>query len=197
LGLPNASTQTADYTRPERIATAALRLVTRASLEILMRARGGSIFVDEAWTFLSHPQSLAVLDRLGREGRSQRVLPIFATQKLADITSKDLDSYISRVVVLQMETRKEAEAALTLCGVDDSEENLSFLRTAGSVAPSEDDEGRPSLAVHRDLYGRHSAMVVGPVPAWCPEIFSTNPEDRDALARKRARMAMAKTASAS
>ena len=190
LGLPDAGTKQSEYNRTQRIATAALRLVTRASLEILMRAKGGTMIVDEAWTFLSHPQSLAALERLGREGRSQRVLPIFATQKLADITSRDLDSYISRVVVLQMETRKEAIAALTLCGVEASEENLAFLRTAGSVKPSEDSEGRPSMAIHKDLMGRHSAILVGPVPRWCPEVFSTNSKDRDALALKQKRQQM-------
>ena len=190
LGLPDAGTKQSEYNRTQRIATAALRLVTRASLEILMRAKGGTMIVDEAWTFLSHPQSLAALERLGREGRSQRVLPIFATQKLADITSRDLDSYISRVVVLQMETRKEADAALTLCGVEASEDNLAFLRTAGSVKPSEDSQGRPSMAIHKDLRGRHSAILVGPVPGWCPEVFSTNSKDRDALALKQKRRNM-------
>jgi hypothetical protein len=194
LGLPDPGTPPADYSRPERIATAALRLVTRASLEILMRARGGTLIVDEAWVFLDHPQSLAALERSGRQGRSQRVLVILATQKLADVTSKNLDSHVSRVVVLQIETRREAEAALRLCGVEATEENLAFVRTAGSVKPTEDDPGRPSLAIHLDLYGRHSAMAVTPVPAWCPELFSTNPEDRDKLARKRAQTEMAETA---
>ncbi|MGH9068050.1 MAG: ATP-binding protein, partial [Acidimicrobiales bacterium] len=91
LDLPESSKPENTYERHERVALAAMRLVTRMSMELLMLPdddgihRGGVMALDEAWTFLSHAESIAFLQRLGREARSQGVFPILATHRIADL----------------------------------------------------------------------------------------------------------------
>jgi DNA helicase HerA-like ATPase len=113
LGLPEGKTP-GEYSVSERIALAAVRLVIRASLEILIANRSGVLIVDEAWTFLSQSEGLASLQRISREGRSLNILPVFLTQRIADVVTKDLESYLSRVLVLKLNEKKEAETALGL-----------------------------------------------------------------------------------
>jgi hypothetical protein len=180
LDFPEAGKLTASYSRAERIALAAIRLVIRASLEILMFSEGGVLIVDEAWTFLSHSEGLAALQLIGREGRSRNILPIFATQQVADLVREgiDMESYISRVMVMELRKVEEAEAALTLCGLEPTPERVRWLRQAGPQPGNSERAFRPAMGIHRDLQDRHAAMYVGPVPPGVVEDFTTNPEER-------------------
>ena len=178
LDLPDPAKASASHTRPERISLAAMRLVTRAAMEILMSTNGGLLVVDEAWTFLGSTEGLAALQRLGREGRSLNVLPIFATQRIADAISRDMESYLSRVFCLKMTDQREAIAALTLCGLDPTPARLNWLRDCGPRRADGDIPARPAMALHRDLKGRHSAVLLGPIPESVILALSTNPEDR-------------------
>lgn len=176
--LPDPTKPAATHTRPERIAMASLRLVTRASLEMLSLAGGGVLIVDEAWTFLSSTEGLAALTQLGREGRSLRILPIFATQRVADILNKDMESYISRVFCLKLKDPKDAAAALELCGLEPTPSRISWLANCGPAAPSGLDQGKPAMSLHRDIKDRHSAVMIWPIPETIKLAISTNPVDR-------------------
>lgn len=180
LDFPEKGKSLTTYSRSERISLAAMRLVTRASMEILVASSGGVLVVDEAWTFLSHSEGLAALQQIGREGRSLNLLPIFATQRIADLVSEgiDMESYISRVMVMKLTDEREAIAALKLCGLEPTPARISFLRTASAIRASEGVAGRPAVGLHRDQYGRHAAVFVGPVPPSVHEAFTTNPEER-------------------
>lgn len=180
LDLPEKSVDPSSYKREQRIALAAIRLVARASMEILSRAGGGVFILDEAWTFLSSSEGLGMLQTLGREGRSQNILPVFATQRVADLVREgvDMEGYLSRVFVMKLMEEREAAAALTLCGLEPSEARIAWLRQAGPRRQEGDTPGRPALALHRDLRNRHSAVVVGPVPEAARIAFSTNPEEQ-------------------
>ena len=178
LDLPDAGKPANTHSRPERISLAAMRLVTRASMEILMSTGGGTLVVDEAWTFLSSTEGLSALQRLGREGRSLNVFPIFATQRIADAISRDMESYLSRVFCLKMADQREASAALRLCGLEPTASRLNWLRECGPKRAEGDVAARPAMALHRDLKGRHSAVVLGPIPDEVMKALSTNPEDR-------------------
>ena len=178
IDLPDPSKPASAYTRPELISMAALRIVTRASMEILMSSNGGVLVVDEAWTFLGSAEGLASLQRLGREGRSLNVLPIFATQRIADVISRDMESYLSRVFCLKMTDPREAEAAIKLCGLEPTPNRLAWLRDCGPKRGTSDIPSQPALALHRDLENRHSSIVIGPIPEDILKKFSTNPEDR-------------------
>jgi hypothetical protein len=180
LDLPDSSTPVNAHTRAQRIALAAIRIVTRASLEILARSGGGVFILDEAWTFLSSTDGLATLQQLGREGRSLNILPIFATQRVADLIKEgvNLEGYLSRVFVMKLMEEREARAALTLCGLEPNQQWLQWLKKAGPRRAEGDVPGRAALALHRDLQNRHAAVMIGPVPAAAREAFSTNPEER-------------------
>lgn len=182
LDLPDSGKPATSHTRAERIALAAIRLVTRASLEMLATSNGGVMVVDEAWTFLSQSEGLAALQQIGREGRSLNILPIFATQRVADLIKEgvDMEGYLSRVFVMKLMDEREAKAALHLCGLEATPERIAWLRQAGPRREENGQPARPSLALHRDLKNRHSALMVGPVPEAAREAFTTNPADRAA-----------------
>ncbi len=176
--LPDPAKPATTYTRSERIALASLRLVTRASLEMLSLAGGGVLVVDEAWTFLSSTEGLAALTQLGREGRSLRILPIFATQRIADVLNRDMESYISRVFCLKLKDPKDAAAALELCGLEPTPSRIAWLANCGPTAPSGLDPGKPAMSLHRDIKDRHSAVMIWPIPENIKLAISTNPADR-------------------
>lgn len=180
--LPDPSKPANVHTRPEKIALAAIRLVTRASLEILMLSRGGVLIVDEAWTFLGYSEGLAALTQLGREGRSLNVLPVFATQRVADVVSRDMESYLSRVFCLRLSDERDAKVALELCGLSPTPGRINWLKNCGPR--NSEDGGRPAMALHRDLNDRHSAVMIWPVPEKMRRAISTNPQDRDARERE-------------
>lgn len=185
LDLPDPAKDPANYTRPEKIALAAVRLVTRSSLEILMKSKGGVLIVDEAWTFLGYPEGLASLQQLGREGRSLNILPVFATQRIADVVSRDMEGYLSRVFCLKLAEEREAKAALTLCGLEPTTSRIEWLRDCGPRRASDEFDERPAMAIHRDLKNRHSAVYIAPFPEEVKEMISTNPEDRAKRAEKK------------
>ncbi|GAA2404279.1 hypothetical protein GCM10010191_10000 [Actinomadura vinacea] len=190
LGLPEGKTPS-EYSASERIALAAVRLVIRASLEILIANRSGVLIVDEAWTFLSQAEGLASLQRISREGRSLNILPVFLTQRIADVVTKDLESYLSRVLVLKLNEAREAETALKLCGLAPTPQRLAEIRDFGPLPPEGDKPARWARGIFRDLAGRHAQVVLGPTPPDAAAAYSTNPEDRRQreerrLARERA-----------
>lgn len=177
LDFPEKGKPPSSYTRSERISLAAVRLVTRASMEILVGSGGGVMVVDEAWTFLSSSEGLAALQQIGREGRSLNLLPIFATQRVDDLLRDgiDMEGYMSRVMVMKLTDEREARAALTLCGLEPTQGRINWLRNAGPK------NGRPAMGLHRDLSKRHAAVYIGPVPPDAHVAFTTNPAERKAI----------------
>jgi hypothetical protein len=180
VSLPDPSTPAADYSILEKVSVAVVQLITRASMELLEAAQGGVLVMDEAWMFLQSREGLQAVQRLGRLGRSQNILPIFCTQKVADLLEGDanMESFMSRVFVMKMTDRREATAALKLCGLEATEARLDFLRNAGPKPAKNGQPGRPAMAIHRDLQKRHAAVYVGPFPESLRIAISTNPDDK-------------------
>jgi hypothetical protein len=189
LPLPDGSKDAGHYERDERIALGAMRLVTRASMEILMRSKGGILIVDEAHHYLGSPEGLSSLQRMGREGRSLRLLPIFLTQRVSDVLKADMENYLSRVFVMKLTDETQAAAALKLCGLKSTPERVAFLRNAGPRKGSEGMPGRGALGFFRDIHDRHSVVMVGPVPEDVRLAFSTNPDDKAKRAAVKAAVA--------
>lgn len=180
--------------RDERIAVGAMRLVTRASLEILMRSGGGVMVVDEAHHYLNSAEGLSSLQSLGREGRSLGLLPIFLTQRVSDLVGADMESYMSRVLVMKLNEEEQARAGLKLAGLEATPERIAFLREAGPRAPSDGVPARPSVGFLRDIDDRHAVISIGPgLPEDIRLAFSTNPEDRERRKELLAAMAAADT----
>lgn len=177
-----------NYEPAVRIAVSAIRLVIQSAMERMFTARdsdgrpsGGVLIIDEAHVLMGSSEGLSLIERLGREGRSQQVLPVLATQRVLDVTrgGADLASYLSRVVALQLRDPDEASAALQLLGLEPDQEKVAILASAGPIR-SKDPEGhsRSALAYHSDLHGRKSLITVGPYPDDVVKLFSTNPLDR-------------------
>jgi hypothetical protein len=171
----------------ERIGLAVIRLISRASLELLAGSGGGLFIMDEAWTLLGSQEGQQVIDELVREGRSRKITPIFATQKPSDLLKEgvDLEGFISRVFAMKLTDPAEARAALRICGLDATDGRISWLRDAGPRPEQGDIPGRAALALHRDLDNRHAAILVGPVPPAAYLAWTTNPDEaaaRDAQA---------------
>lgn len=187
LPLPEKSKIASSYSRDERIALATIRLVTRASLEMLAQSKGGVFILDEAWTFLGSADGLSTIEQLGREGRSLNILPIFITQRIADLVKEgvDMESYMSRVLVLKLTDENEARAALKLCRLEATQDRINWLRSAGPRRASEGMDAIPARGLHRDLNDRHAAVMLGPVPPEAHDAFTTNPEERAKLAAQK------------
>ena len=190
IPIPETITNTALLNPDERAAVAAIRLITRAALEQMLRKTadggrsiGGVLIVDEAHTFLSSKEGRNILQTLGRTGRSQGILPIMATQRIADL--EDMTSYTGRALIMKMTDPKEAEASLALCDLESQDSRHDFLRKAGPIHDRDrPEDSRGALALYRDLNDRVSAVLIGPVPEPVRLRFSTNLLDR--AARKRA-----------
>lgn len=178
LPLPERGTSARDYSTEQRVALAAIRLTTRMCLETLVKAGGGAFFLDEAWTFLNSSEGLSTIQQMGREGRSMNILPVFITQRVSDLVREgvDMESYLSRVLVMKLSDKKDAIAALTLCGLEPTESRIAWLKEAG---PRKDGESvTPAQGLLRDLENRHSAVLLGPVPDLASDAFTTNPLER-------------------
>lgn len=179
LPLPTTATSsTRDLELSARSAVAAVRLVCRAALEQMFANKGGTLILDEAHVFLSSKEGREIIKRLGREGRSQRILPVLSTQLIADVTKEDSDmgSYLGRVMVMKMKNEKEVAAALDLCGLEATAKRKEWLADAAPIRGEEGTE-RGALALHKDLNGRLGSLVIGPVPDQIEKLFSTNPLD--------------------
>lgn len=174
--------------REQGIALQAVRLVARAALEILNASDGGIFILDEAWVFLTSAQSLTVLQRLGREGRSRNILPILATQRVDDLLRQGvaLEGVLSRVFVLKLNEAADAAAALKLCGLEPTPARIAWIKNIGPRRATDTTPARGAIALHRDLANRHAAVLIGPVPEAARVAFSTNPLDRKERERQAA-----------
>ena len=175
IPLPATAAPTSTYELEMRSSIAAVRLLTRAALEQMFQHGGGVLVLDEAHVFLGSQEGRAIIQRLGREGRSQQILPVLATQRISDVLAEgvDMGSYMGRVLVMKMTDDVEARAALKLCGLEDTDERLNMMRMFGPVRGE-----RGSYAFYRDLQDRCSLVGIGPIPADIAQLFSTNPLDR-------------------
>lgn len=178
LNLPDPNKKPSDYTDGERLALGAQLLITNGGMQA-MRGEGGVIIVDEAHRWLSNSETLNQLQRLGREGRSQQLFTILATQRLGDVDTSTLLSYSPRVTVMRVEEEEEGARSLELLGLDPTPERIRWLREeTKAVRGTAEEPGRAPLALHRDLQGRHAAFMAGPYPEDLMKQFSTNPLDR-------------------
>jgi|LakMenEpi03Aug12_release.lakeMendotaPanAssembly.Ray.scaffolds.fasta_scaffold47850_2 hypothetical protein len=178
LNLPDPHKSPSEYSDGERLALGAQLLITNGGMQAL-RGEGGVIIVDEAHRWLSNSETLNQLQKLGREGRSQSLFTILATQRLGDVDTSTLLSYSPRITVLRVEEEEEAVRSLELLGLEPTGERIRWLREeTKAVRGSGDEPGRAPLGLHRDLLGRHAAFMAGPYPESLMKQFSTNPLDR-------------------
>lgn len=192
LSLPEPGQPARDRNNDQTTAIAVLRLVTRTAEEMLVRAGGGILAVDEAWSFFDASSgSLQAMQSIGRRARSLGLLPIFAVQRLSDVREAEMESHISRVVVMATRDRDQARAGIEWAGMEATPERIRFIETAWAGAPDAvHPAGKPSMGFMRDLEGRHGAFMVWPVP---PELRRLLSAGVDKLLREAAERARRKT----
>ena len=168
IPLPASFDSLADLGAEERAAVSAVRLVVNAALEQMCAAGKGVLLVDEADAVMSAGGSSRVKRRLLAAGPSHGILPIMASQrpiKPSVVGDAPWRWDGGRVLVLAMEDAEDVQRALALCGLDYSDSKHDFLRLAGPITdPDHPYHNRGALGFYRDLDGRMSAVMVGPLP---------------------------------
>jgi hypothetical protein len=163
------------------ITLAIMQLQFAFSTEMLIAQGGGMLVFDEAWTLLQTDFGLDMLQRMGRLGRSQGVLPVLATQRVSDVLRDgvDMEEHLSRVLVMKLQEERDQRAALKLCGIEDTDENLKLLADFGMRKPSDPGGFAPSRAFHRDLNGNHSVVhIAAALPDAAADAYNTNPNTK-------------------
>lgn len=174
------------YSDSERLSLAVMRLLISNMMQRMLQNKQGVLIVDEAWAFLNSPQGRAELERLARLGRSLNILPILATQKVADLLQYDMESYLSRVLAMQLSDKREAEAALRLAGFEPTDSRIQALAQFGPrKLPT--GRSRPSMALFSDFRDRRTQIAIGPTSERWMEVFTTNPEEKQRLEAQRNR----------
>jgi len=97
----------------------------------LLQARGGSVYLDEAWVFLLVGRG--ELDAVGRLMREYGVSMVMCNQKVSEMRDAGLEGYFSRSLILPLKDRAEAETALHIAGPDlVTPERLARLQAAAT-----------------------------------------------------------------
>jgi AAA domain-containing protein len=164
LTLPLAGTPRTELLEEERTSLAVLRLLAAFALRLAATdaTRHSVLAMDEAWALTSDSQGRALLERIARQGRSQNVTPILATQMLGD--TAELEPLVGALFAFGVETEAEARRALELLRLDVDDE-ACVRRLLGYRA------GRCYL---RDIEGQVAPMQVDP-PAWLLDALDTTP----------------------
>ena len=142
LSLPSEQKNPADYTAPERATVNLIRRVTLGSVRA-MAGRGGVLHLDEAWTVLTTGSGIT---EVGKTARSLDVLVVLYTQKGMEGENVGVDSYVSRVLLLPMNTERDARQGLSMMGVEPTARRLEALTEGPELA-----DGKPNWASNRAL----------------------------------------------
>ncbi|HEX9087873.1 MAG TPA: ATP-binding protein [Arthrobacter sp.] len=177
----------------QKVSLALVRMMVFGSA-MALTGRGGAIHLDEAWVFLGAGK--AEVERLGRLARSQQVLPELYTQRASDPLKAGLAGYISRGLILPIEDKDEARAALELFKLEATEERMTritgkaMLGDGESVAPNWSSMRalrdpitktvlRGTVGYYSDLAGRCVPIEIVLPPAFL-KLASTNSDDLNA-----------------
>mgnify|MGYP000843725198 CR=1 FL=1 len=116
LNLPDEQALAAgDVTLSQRVDVTLVRALINTYIHLL-RERGGSVYLDEAWVFLLVGRS--ELDAAGRLAREYGVSMVLFNQKVSEMRGAGLEGYFSRSLILPLKDRVEAETALHIAGPD-------------------------------------------------------------------------------
>lgn len=174
----------------QKVSLALVRMMVFGSA-MALTGRGGAIHLDEAWVFLGAGK--AEVERLGRLARSQQVLPELYTQRASDPLKAGLAGYISRGLILPIEDKDEATAALELFKLEPTDDRLSritgkaMVGEGGTVAPNWNSMRalrdpvtkkvlRGTVGYYSDLAGRCVPVQIVLPPEFL-KLASTNADD--------------------
>ena len=135
-----------------------------------MMGRSGFVFIDEAWILLGDEAGARIAERFGRLGRLQRYTPVFASQRVREFLDAQLQSYVSRGIILSMsgrgddsdDTESEAAAALKLFGLpigSTMHRRMTAPATLGAVA-GDQSKARPNWMSLKALKDPETGEVI-------------------------------------
>ncbi len=164
LALPTPGTPRSELGEEERISLAVLRLLAAYALRLCASDpdRHSLLGMDEAWTLLADSQGRALLERITRQGRSDNITPILATQMIGDAAA--LKPLVGALFAFGVETDEEARAALELLRLDPDDE-AATQRLIGF---------RTGRCYLRDFSGQVAPIQIEP-PGWLLERIDTTP----------------------
>ena len=151
-----------------------------------MAGRGGVLHLDEAWTVLTTGSGIT---EVGKTARSMDVLVIMYTQKGIEGENAGVDSYVSRVLLLPMNTERDARQGLRMMGAEATPERLRALTEGPELADGQPNWGsnralidpatgrvlRGTVGLYFDLRERAIPVEIR-VPAAQAKLFSTTPD---------------------
>ena len=188
IDLPEAGSEAGSLT--QRATLALIRAVVYGSMMALAN-RQGMLLLDEAWVILGAGR--AEIERVGREARSQEVMPVLFTQRVTDALNANLAGYISRGLILAIQDRTEARAACELFRVEPTPELIGRITAPATVGGAESktpnfqslralrdpvtrETFRGSVGLYADLSNRFVPVEIT-IPKAFLEVASTTPED--------------------
>lgn len=121
---------------------------------------GTLVVLDGAGIALTGPLTAAALAQLRTDSGVHVLLTTALTQSAA---TSPVRTHVGRTFVLAEDDATNAAAALSLVGMSDDPDRRQWLADARAIVHDEVVR-RPALAVHRDVRGRATSVLVGPVP---------------------------------
>lgn len=196
IGLPNAPQKISEMDRSERYAIGAVSLLMQAAMSSIVQARRGQLdsgkgsflVIDEAWIMLCSKYMVnSYIEALARLGRSLDVTLVLATQRVSDIVSAGLTEYISRVLLMKLQSNEEQTLGLELLGLDTANQEFRDIMASSGSSETKDAQGRkirlPPAGWHRDL-NDNVGVIKTTLPDEVLDIYSTNPEEKAEMLRK-------------
>lgn len=174
----------------QRIGMALVRMLVYGCTRAVAAQSGGLVLLDEAWVFLQ--SGISELEKIARLARSMNTYVLLLTQKPSDASDANFDDHLSRVLVLHLDKREEAEAACKMARLDPTPDRIETILNVNSVQngtntlmylerPDPVNPGRMvvtrgSVALYSDLDRRTVATEVYLSPQFL-ELASTKPDD--------------------
>ncbi len=183
----------------QRYGLAATIMVLQTAMGLMLKSRqtatgergqGGVLIIDEAWYLFASPEAKSFLERFSRLGRSLDMMIIFATQRVRDLMDSDLHEYLSRALILRLESESEHEAALKILGVEDDIDGsyTQIMKNSGTKRITDPDTGEeiiiPPIGWIKDLSRNVGQVSLQIPPHLIADFYSTNPDD-SAIRRKK------------
>ena len=173
LDLPDATTETRDYSYDNRLAVGVMHLLTKYARQLMLnmdKSHPKAICVDEAWAITSTPQGRKLIPEIARMGRSHNTALVLVSQNAGDLMEQAVTNSISTKFAFRSQNRAEIYDVLGLLGLPQDREE--YIRSIIGL--------RKGQCIVQDSEGR-TAKVVVDVKDWNQELFeafNTNPETR-------------------
>lgn len=155
----------------QRTTLALVKAMVYGSMSAL-NGREGTVMFDEGWIFLQSGRD--EMDRMARLARSMKILPVIATQRVREVLAAGLKGSMSRGIILPMEDREEAAAALEVFRLEGTADRYldritakAALGNSGAFGTEGAGPGAPNWASFRALRSPTGETLRGTIGIYC------------------------------